>query len=420
MDGLWETLWEQVSGPIALVDMRGRIVEANPAMCRMLAYSREELLALTAADVTHPDDSPLDQAAIERFVASGADSYTAEKRLVCSDGNVIWVLINSSLLRAPDGEPRVVVSQFHDVTARRESEQLWRQTLVNAPIGMALLDLDGRWTEVNDRFCELLGYRREQLLTHRFSEIVYNDDTTRAEALFAELRNGHVDTGSLEICVRHRDGHPFWLLVRLSVVRNADESPAYLVSQYESLGNETHVGEERLAELTHMALHDPLTNLANRSLLVDRFAQELAGLPERGGVLAVLAIDVDGFKEINDRFGHDTGDQALRATAHELLSVVRSTDTVARVGGDEFVVLSHLADQAQAEDLRSRVDQRLSPGSDPSEEYVRPGASVGMATTDDPSSHTRTLLDEADHDMYARKRVKTKKERPGNPLQERT
>ncbi|GAB3281923.1 hypothetical protein GCM10027563_11590 [Parasphingorhabdus pacifica] len=420
MDGLWETLWEQVSGPISLVDVRGHIVAANPAMCRMLGYSREELLALTPPDVTHPDDSPLDRAAIERFVASGTDSYTSEKRLVRSDGRVIWVLINGSLLRAPNGDPQVVVTQFHDITTRRESEQLWRQTLVNAPIGMALIDLDGRWTEINDRFCELLGYRREQVLAHRFSEIVYSDDAARAEALFAELRQGHVDTGSLEICVRHREGHPFWLLVRLSVVRHADESPAYLVSQYESLGSDAHVGEERLATLTHMALHDPLTDLANRALLIDRFEQELAGLPERGGVLTVLAIDIDDFKEVNDRFGHGTGDQVLQATAKDLLSVVRSTDTVARVGGDEFVVLSRLADQSQAEELRLRVEHRLAPGSDPSGRSIRPGASVGMATTDDPSSHSRTLLDCADHDMYARKRVKARKERPGRPLPERT
>ncbi|WP_460960045.1 PAS domain S-box protein [Parasphingorhabdus pacifica] len=399
----WETLWQQTPSPTELVDLQGRIIEVNPAMCRLLGYGREELLGLRAADVTHPDEPVLDRKAIEYLLAEGRESLTAEKRLVRSDGGVIWVLIDSSLVRQPDGSPQLVISQCHDITARRESERLWRQTLVNAPIGMALLDLQTHFIEVNDRLCELVGYRRDELLGQRGLDLDYTGYWKPVEALYADFRAGRAESGSVEVCVRHRDGHPFWILANLSVIRGADDRPAYVVGQYEAFGVGGQVGENRLAELTRMALHDPLTGLANRALLLDRFEQELAELPDRGDVLAVFLIDLDGFKEVNDHYGHAAGDELLQAAARELLGSVRTADTAARVGGDEFVVLANVADESQAEALRTRIVQRLNTETTAPGHPVKLGASVGLATTRDASSAPRELMDSADRDMYARK-----------------
>ncbi|TDC92190.1 PAS domain S-box protein [Saccharopolyspora aridisoli] len=400
---LWDALWSQVSGPIALLDLQGRHVDVNPAMCRLLGYDRETLLELLPADVTHMDDYVLTETAVQNIVREQIESFSAEKRLLRSDGSVILVLVNSSLIRAQDGSPELIVSQFHDITARHESELLWRQTLINAPIGIALTSLDGRCTEANVRLCELVGYRREQLVGQRCTDLIYNGDKEPVDALYAEFRDGCTDSASLEICMRHRDGHPFWILARLGLIRGLDDRPAYVVGQYEPLGDDAQVEEGRLAELTRMALHDPLTGVANRALLIDRYQQEIAKFPVQEGVLALLLVDLDGFKEINDRYGHVAGDEILQAAARELLGAVRTADTVARVGGDEFVVLASVADQAQAEELRTRVDRRLNTEPTAPDLGIRSGASVGMAFTRSPSTPYRVLLDSADQDMYARK-----------------
>lgn len=395
----WEALWEQLSGPIAVGDLRGRTVDVNPALCRMLGYDRETLRALPPAEVTHPDDPAFDDAAIGRMVAEGIEHFSTEKRLVRSDGSTIWVLIKSSLVRSQEGTPQLVASQFHDVTARRESEELWHRTLIHAPIGMALFGLDGCCLEVNDRLCSLLGYRREELLGSRCTDMLYTDDAAEMEALYSDLRDGRVDSGELELCVRHRKGHPFWMFARLSAVLGADDQPIYLVGQYDALGS-GEVSETRLAELTRMALHDPLTDLANRALLFDRFERALAMFAERANMLAVLMVDVDGLKAINDRYGHQTGDRVLQAAARGLLDCVRRDDTVARYGGDEFVVLARVSDDGQAEAVRGRIVERLSTEF---AEQVQIGVSVGLVTTDDPSSSLRGLLEAADRSMYAEK-----------------
>lgn len=399
----WETIWQQVVGPIAVMDLQARHVEVNPAMCRMLGYGRDVLMDLRPSDVTHPDDDALDSETIQELLANSTESFAVEKRLIHHDGTVIWVLINSSIVRAPDGQPQFLVSQFHDVTARHESEMRWHRTLTNAPIGMALLDLDGRWTEINDRLCDLVGYRRDELLGRSFLELTYDGDSERGRVALADLRSQRQESGSLEIRFRHHDGAPFWMLVRLSVVPGADGRPAYLVSQYEAIGSGVRMGEHRMAELARMALHDPLTGLANRALLVDRLEKELSELPDRGGLTAVLMVDLDDLKPVNDGLGHAIGDELLKTAAHELLSAVRLNDTVARLGGDEFVVVSNVRALSEAEALRERVARRLTTDVVASGHQIGMSASVGLATTRNSATSAHSLLHNADRDMYARK-----------------
>lgn len=408
---LWEAICQQVVGPIAVADLQARHVAVNPAMCRMLGYTRDELMQRRPVDVTHPEDEVIDPPAIRKLIEQGVDNFPAEKRLIHADGSVIWVLIHSSIVRGENGSPQFFVSQFHDITARRESELLWRRTLTNAPIGMALLDLSGRWTEVNQRLCDLLGYEREELLGQSLSQKLYETDVQRVPNALADLRAERQDSGSLEVRFRHRDGEPFWMLVRLSVVPGADDRPAYLVSQYEAVGGGVRLGEQRMAELARMALHDPLTGLANRALLVERLDKEIAALSGRGGMLAVLMIDLDELKPVNDQLGHAAGDEVIQAAAHELQGAVRLDDTVARIGGDEFVVVSSAHSAPEAESLRERVERRLDTEIDSTGQRVALRASVGLATTRSPNVTTHVLLHRADRDMYARKTRNPRAER---------
>jgi diguanylate cyclase (GGDEF)-like protein/PAS domain S-box-containing protein len=396
----WQSVCDQAPIPLALLDLHGRYCYVNQAMCRLLGYRREQLLGRTTRDITPAEDPALDHSMIAKLVAGHAGADGVEKRYMRPDGSVIWVLQSSSIIRDPNGEPCFILAQFQDITTRHESETLWRNSFDNAAIGMALLDLQGRWTTVNDALCALLGYDRDKLVGSEFAALTYPEDQEQGLAAFADLVEGRQDTVTLEKRLRHQDGHPLWVLIRSRVVPGPDGHPAFLVSQYEEIGN-GRMADEHLA---HLALHDPLTGLANRALLFDRLAHQLAELTRSGGILVVLVADVDELKPINDRYGHAAGDEVLIAAAHGLLSAVRSGDTVARIGGDEFVVAGIVADVSAAELLRRRIAQHLDVEIPTSGRHLRMRASVGLAVTDDPTTSVRDLLHRADQDMYLNKR----------------
>ncbi|MDI2030206.1 PAS domain S-box protein [Saccharopolyspora sp. TS4A08] len=394
----WQTIVEQAAASITVTDLQGRIVYANSALADLLGYDLTELVGRSARDFNHPDDPMLDES-INDMVANGTDKLQVEKRAVRSDGQIVWVLISYALIRDSDGRPRCILAQHHDITERREAELRWRQTFTHAPIGIARLDLNGRWLEVNDKLCDIVGYTRDEMLTMRFTDLTYPDNT--GLELLADLVAGRRDTGSLEKRYRHKDGHPIWILLRASSVAGPDGRPAYLIGQYEAIGDR----ETRDNHIAHLALHDPLTGLANRALLLDRLDQELAALSQRGGVVTVLLADLNGLKLINDTCGHRCGDQLLIAAADELLRTVRPGDTVARLGGDEFVVLTRMPNQHAATAFRARVAKSLDTDIVIGGRRTRLSASIGLATTQSPSTSASDLLHNADLDMYTHKQT---------------
>ncbi|QUH02304.1 diguanylate cyclase [Saccharopolyspora erythraea] len=392
----WRAVCDQAASPMTVLDMQGRFLYVNQALCRLLRCDREELVRNHRKYFIHPDD----RAAAELFnevVAAPSGEVCREFRCVRSDGAVIWLLLCASLVRDDGGRPVCVTTHAQDITERRESEARWQQTFTRAPIGMALLDTRGRWTEVNAALCRQLGYSCEELLAVEPSDLTYpGDDPTAA---VADVVEGLKDTASLETCFRHKLGYPVWLFVRISAVQGPDGHAAYLVGQYEEIGD----GRMTDDHLAHLALHDPLTGLANRVLLTDRLDQSLAELPRTGGVLAVLLVDLDELKLVNDRHGHLVGDQLLMSAADALLRAARPGDTVARFGGDEFVVVSRVVDQQAAEALRRHVEGFLHDEIDASGIRLPLRASVGLASTADPSTSRSDLLHAADQSMYSRK-----------------
>ncbi|MBQ0923573.1 PAS domain S-box protein [Saccharopolyspora endophytica] len=398
-DVTWQMILAQAAGPVAVLDLQARIIYANPATCDFLGHDLENVLNRPARDFAHPDDPPIDEDMITSLVTGGEEKLTQERRGVRSDGTALWVLISYALIRDADCEPQFVLAQYQDITERRAAERRWRHTFANAPIGMAMLDLTGRWLEVNDKLCDMVGYTRDELLAIRFTDLTYPNDTSGLD-VFEELAAGNLDTASVEKRYRHKAGYPIWILIRINLVRGADDLPAYLVSQYETIGDEAM----RDSHIAHMALHDPLTGLANRALLMDRLNQELAALPQHGGVLAVLLADLNGLKPINDRFGHAVGDELLITTADELLNAVQPGDTVARLGGDEFVVLSRKPDFHAAKVFRDEVAESMKNDVVVAGHDIALSASIGLATTATSTMPAADLLHASDLDMYSHKR----------------
>jgi diguanylate cyclase (GGDEF)-like protein/PAS domain S-box-containing protein len=281
--------------------------------------------------------------------------------------------------------------QLRLVTHGREEGDLYRSAFHDAPLAMALLDDDGRFARVNEALCCLLGYTSEDLLGLSYEQVVYPSDHPAADE--------HPPGADTDECkLRHRDGQAVW--VRASA-RTMTGSDGWTIRIWEDV-DERRRTHERLSRL---ALHDPLTGVGNRTLLDDRLTQALRTRDRDGGVVAVLFCDVDAFKAVNDSYGHGFGDILLGVVAARLTSAVRAGDTVARVGGDEFVVVSLLHDMRDADALLLRVGESLGDAiHEPGGMGMPLSVSVGMAIADGPEWTAADLLDRADRQMYAVKR----------------
>ncbi|GAA0535588.1 hypothetical protein GCM10011581_24960 [Saccharopolyspora subtropica] len=386
---LWRAVLDQSLTPMALVTPMGRCVHVNRACVQLFGSPPETLATSGEAGAGPPDE----------LVLRRGDT-TVERRLQRADGSVRWVTQCVSLIGEPRCERHLLLVQFHEIEDPFRAEQLWLRVFANAPNGMGMMDLGGRWTAVNDALCELLGYSRDEMLSMRFCDVTYPADLAASNDALAELLSGWVSSARLKKRYRHRDGHPIWVMVSCSVVPGPDGSPASFVVQCEELSERCAVDPD----LAHLALHDPLTGLANRALFTDRLEQGLAQLARDGGVLAVLVADVDCLKPVNDGYGHAVGDQLLIAVADQLLTSVGTSGTVARIGGDEFAVVSHVPGVAAAERLRERITRRLDVDRVAAGHRLRLRASVGLATAADPCTCPKELMHRADRDMYRRKR----------------
>ncbi|MEV0698940.1 diguanylate cyclase [Saccharopolyspora sp. NPDC050389] len=385
----WRPLLDSAATPMALLDASGHCVHANDALCRALGYERASVIGRPLDGFTAGEIAP----------KSATGSGTAERRFMRSDASVVRMLQCTSPIHGNGGEPGLFLAQFHEIEDRPGANVLWSRVFANAPTGMALLDHDGRWTDVNDAWCELLGYSRREMLEMHCCDVTYAQDHAQSAAALADLAAGRSATLSLKKRYRHKNGHPIWVLIRTRVVPGAGGRPTYLVSQCEELG-ERGASDVHLA---HLALHDPLTGLANRALLDDRLAHVLADLERDGGVVAVLVADLDELKPVNDTYGHAVGDRLLMTAADELLNAAGPADTVCRIGGDEFAVVSRVPDVQAAAKFRDHVARRLRAERETPHGRLRIRASVGLATTTDPATRPNALLHDADRDMYRRK-----------------
>jgi diguanylate cyclase (GGDEF)-like protein len=242
-----------------------------------------------------------------------------------------------------------------------------------------------------------VGHPAEDLLGRSYESLAYPDDTPAAAHHLPAEYSPVTDERKL----RHRDGHTVWARVSSRTVRGGAGCGDWTICVWEDV-DERRRAHERL---TRLALQDPLTGVANRTLLGDRLEVALRRRDRDGGVVAVLFCDVDAFKAVNDEFGHGFGDTLLGIVATRLVSAVRCGDTVARVGGDEFVVVSLLPGRGDADHLLMRVGESLGDAiRGPGGSGLPLSVSVGMALADGPGIAAADLLDRADRQMYAAKR----------------
>jgi diguanylate cyclase (GGDEF)-like protein/PAS domain S-box-containing protein len=278
----------------------------------------------------------------------------------------------------------------------KESE-VFRTAFDRAPIGVAIVSPDGRYRRVNPALCEFLGYSEGELLEKTWQDITDPDHLELDVDRTSKLLSGEITGYQLEKRYLHARGHLVWGQLSATLVRDSDENPLYFVCQIQDI-TDRKVTEEKLIE---QALHDPLTGVANRLLFMDRLTLALARADRNVSPVAVLFLDLDLFKEVNDRFGHRAGDQVLINTAKRIQSIVRPSDTVARLGGDEFAILCEdMKSEQDAVLIAERLGREFTAPIPVDGGETRVTASIGIAFAqegDDPD----TLLRHADAAMYS-------------------
>lgn len=264
-------------------------------------------------------------------------------------------------------------------------------------------NLDGVRLYISPGVRTLLGYEPEEMTGRRALEITHPDDAELFARVMADIRAGRIEHATTEHRQRHRDGHWVWMEAHIRLTRDAGGEPdGYVVS----VRDVSH-RKATEARLEHAALHDPLTGLANRTLFRDRLQREIARCRRTGAHFSLFWLDLDRFKEVNDRLGHEAGDTVLKTVAERLKAAVRDDDTVARIGGDEFVVLraAHGSSEGAqaAATLAARLVATMDAPVDCAGVPVRIGLSVGVALTTVEGFEADRLLRVADEALYRAK-----------------
>lgn len=388
---LYRTLGNRASDVAVVTDAGLQVVFVSPALRGMLGRDPVDVLSTDLVDLVHPEDQAVVRSTAETVLRDVHGQERCLARIATVDEQWRWAeltIMNS--LTDPDVGGLIV--NLRDVTAERdaersvrESEARYRAVVETAQEGILTVDASGRVALANDRICEILGVAKGELSS---TELVRTQVADRPAA-------GGITR--CELPYHHPDGSQRVLSVSSSPLPGEDAlGTLVMVSDV----TEAHLLEERLR---HQALHDQLTGLPNRYLFEDRLEMAAArqGRLESGRT-AVMYVDLDGFKLVNDRYGHAVGDLVLRHVGGELVNAVRSSDTVARLGGDEFAVICEGMDEDAACLVAERIRDDVFGTLEIEGQQLAVGASIGIAIF--PPHDPQRALVLADSAMYDAKR----------------
>ena len=295
------------------------------------------------------------------------------------------------------------IERQNNADALRESEQRFRLLLEHAPYAFYLIDRDARILDVNRRSCENVGYTREALLSMGVEDIEVH---LSRETIIGQIREAEPGAMTeVEGIHRRRDGSEFPVEVRSTAIIAGGER--FVIALVNDVTDRVRAAEA----LKHQALHDALTGLPNRALLVERLERAIDRARSEGAPLALMLLDLDRFKEINDTLGHHCGDRVLKALGPRLRRAVRDRDLVARLGGDEFAVLLPEATCDEALAVATRIGSAIREPIEVGSRRVEVGDSIGIALFPEHGEDADALLRAADVAMY-----RSKRSRSGRPV----
>ncbi|MGB3632920.1 MAG: PAS domain S-box protein [Rubrobacteraceae bacterium] len=390
-------------------DTLGRIRDVNRRARESLGYTREELLALNVADI--------EQGFLPEVIEQQWNSIvpgipvTLEGVHQRKDGTTFPVEVRVGLIES-DGQP-LMFALARDITERkqaeealRESERRFRQLFENSADALFVHDKGGHILDCNAEASQSLGYTREELLSMKVGDMTVNMLTEEerqareSETLWERVMRGEPGriVGFDQNELQRKDGSTFPVEVGVGAIEYGGKQVIFA-----SVRDIT--ARRRLEDdLRQQALHDPLTDLPNRILFVDRLEHALRQTERREEAIAVFFMDLDDFKSVNDSLGHEAGDQLLIEVARRISASVRTVDTAARLAGDEFtVLLEDLDEVGEATIVVERILEALDAPFKIKGREVKAAASIGIAWTSRPDVTSAELLDRADKAMYRAK-----------------
>jgi diguanylate cyclase (GGDEF)-like protein/PAS domain S-box-containing protein len=391
---------------ISITDLDDCFTFVNDAFVSAYGYTREEIIGQHIALIDSPRTSHEIREAIARSARESGWSGELYNRR--KDGSEFPIALTTSQIRNASGAVVGLVGIARDITekvkaeeALRHSEEHFRTLIENASDAITILRPDGIIQYNAPSLERLFGYRAEASVGVSLYEFVHPDDVTRARDAVERASTSENIIDPVEFRLRHRDGS--WITVE-AIARSVEGDDGERVV----ISNCRDITDRKLAEARaeYQAFHDTLTDLPNRALFTDRVNQALLLARRQSKRLAVIFLDLDHFKFINDTMGHSAGDVLLRQVATRLRDALRQADTVARLGGDEFTLLiPQLVDEKQIERIASKLLEVLAEPFDVHERELFVSASVGIALFPDDGDDVETLLKNSDAAMYRAKEL---------------
>jgi diguanylate cyclase (GGDEF)-like protein/PAS domain S-box-containing protein len=408
--------FELAASGIAHVDTDGRFMRVNRRCCEIVGYHESELVGRCPKEISHPDDREMTATQLARLRAGDVDAARLQKRYIRKDGSVVWVELTVALVRDAAAKPQYEIAIMEDITERKHAEA---QQAAHTRYQEAIADFGQAALAKRDP-AELVEEAVQTVLRALNAQgVSYCESGPAAGELVQRACAGCVSRGGDQVKAVLHSGTQFVCEDAAIVPVRGDNRVRGALSAYgecfsaealaylNTVASLLSTGLQRIeseGRLSFLAQFDPLTGLANRALLADRFSQTIVQAKRRGAPLGVLFVDLDEFKLVNDTLGHAGGDELLKETARRLQLAVRTGDTVARVSGDEFAVV--LSDLARAEDAALVAQKILDRLSEPftllgEEAFVT--ASIGIAAYPGDGNTAEQLLGAADAAMYRAK-----------------
>jgi diguanylate cyclase (GGDEF)-like protein/PAS domain S-box-containing protein len=405
-EALLRSTFDDAAIAMAIASLGGTLLRVNSVHADLLGYDVSELQGRTVSDIVHPDDRCVNEGTSNALLRGEVRFFHTERRLIHRNGSTIWAQISMSLLRDPSGDPCGYLAQMQDITHLREIEaerwrydQEFRALVENASDIIARYDRDLRHVYINPAIEHLTGIPRDAFIGRTHAELDLPQEF--AEHWRQQLRNALDEEREITAeIVFPTSPEARTFLTRLT----PEEGPNGEVRSILAIARDITERRAQAERLQFQALHDALTGLPNRTLMLDRLQHALARSRRHRQPVALLFLDLDNFKTVNDTLGHAAGDQLLIQVARRLERSVRSEDTVSRFGGDEFaVLLPYVTDVNGALEVADRIINAISEPYEVGTQEARVTASIGVALSESPDDFPDELMHRADAAMYRAK-----------------